>query len=65
MLVVRLVVLPVNVVVAVGREMAAEVVVELAVAVVVVMLVEVEVAVTSGVVLSSQIVHHHIDYFIR
>jgi hypothetical protein len=56
----RSVVLLVKVVVAVGREMAAEVVVELAVAVVV----EVEVAVAGGVLLSSQNVHHHIDYFI-
>ncbi len=52
----------VAVVVAVGREMAAEVVVELAVAVVVAA--EVEVAVAGGVPfgpLSPQNVHHHID----
>ncbi len=61
----RLVVLSVKVVVAVGREMAAEVVVELAVAVAVAVVVEVEVAVAGGVLLSPPNVHHHIDYFIR
>jgi hypothetical protein len=66
-LVARSVVSLVKVVVAVGREMAAEVVVELAVVVVVVVavVVEVEVAVAGGVLLSPQNVHHHIDYFIR
>ncbi len=52
-------------VVAVGREMAVEVVVELAVAVVMAVVVEVEVAVADGVLLSPQNIHHHIDYFIR
>ncbi len=55
----------VKVVVAVGREMAAEVMVELAVAVVVAVVVEVEVAVAGGVLLSPQNFHHHIDYFTR
>ncbi len=59
------VVLSVKVVVAGGREMAAEVVVELAVVVVVAVVVEVEVAVAGGVLLSPQNVHHHIDYLIR
>ncbi len=65
MLVVRLVVLSEKVVVAVGRETAAEVVVELAVVVVVAVVVEVEVAVMGGVLLSPQNVHHQIDYFIQ
>ncbi len=64
-LVARSVVLLVAVMVAVGREMTAEVVVELAVAVAMAMVVEVEVAVAGGVLLSPQNVHHHIDYIIQ
>ncbi len=65
MSVARLVVLLVKVVVTVGREMAAGVVVELAVAMVVAVVVEVEVAVAGGVLLSPRNVHRHIDYFIQ